>query len=138
MSSKDKSVQDKLKQLFRFKGSNITKERDFVLTEEILRELSRESPTNVRIKTLKMLSDTVLQKKLQEVSCTRGESCGVSIAGISERNRKTVDKHARSAVGRPLSGSAAFGPVVLAMFAEGTEREVGNVAGALFSGDQAT
>lgn len=73
MSSKDKenkSVQDKLKQLFRLnKGNlgNLVRRSDYVLTAEIERELSAEAPVSSRIKAIKSLCDTVLANKLEEV-----------------------------------------------------------------------
>lgn len=73
MSSKDKenkSVQDKLKQLFRLHKGNlgsIVRRGDLVLTAEHERELSAESPLSIRIRAIKTLSDTVLANKLEEV-----------------------------------------------------------------------
>lgn len=73
MSSKDsKSVQDKLKQFFKNlnknHGGNIRRSSDFALTEELQRELSKESPVATRLKTLKCLGDIVLTNRLEEVS----------------------------------------------------------------------
>lgn len=74
MSSKDKenkSVQDKLKQLFRLhKGNlgNIVRRGDFVLSPEIEKELNAESPLSTRIKAIRSLSDIVLSNKLEEVT----------------------------------------------------------------------
>lgn len=75
MSSKDKetnkSVQDKLKQFFKQlnknHGGNIRKHNDFSLTEDLQREVSKDSPMANRIKTLKSLGDIVLATRLEEV-----------------------------------------------------------------------
>lgn len=74
MSSKDrenKSVQDKLKQFFKNlnknHGGNIRRSNDFSLTEDVQRELSKETPMPSRLKTLKSLGEVVLATKLEEV-----------------------------------------------------------------------
>lgn len=73
MNSKDKenkSVQDKLKQLFRLnKGNlgNLVRRNDLVLTTEIERELNAEAPLTTRIRAIRSLSDAVLAQKLEEV-----------------------------------------------------------------------
>ncbi|KAJ8945262.1 hypothetical protein NQ318_016684 [Aromia moschata] len=68
MSSKDKSLQDKLRDfLKRNKGhaGNIPGRSEFVLSEDLLRDLSYGSPITVRIKILKDLSDKVTLSKLE-------------------------------------------------------------------------
>lgn len=72
MNSKDKenkSVQDKLKQLFRLnKGNlgNLVRRGDFVLSAEIEKELNAEAPIATRIKAIRSLCDVVLTNKLEE------------------------------------------------------------------------
>lgn len=85
MSSKDKenkSVQDKLKQLFRLHKGNLgslVRRGDFVLTAEIEKELSTESPLSTRIRAIKSLTDTVLANKLEEVN----SGCWSGLAGAA-------------------------------------------------------
>lgn len=72
MSSKDKekkSMQDTLKNFFKIsKGNvNVRSRGEFVLTEEIRKELSRESPLHVRTRTMKSLNDIVLKNQLEDV-----------------------------------------------------------------------
>lgn len=73
MNSKDKenkSVHDKLRQLFRLnKGNlgNLVRRGDYVLTTEIEKELCTEAPVSTRTRAIKSLCDTVLANKLEEV-----------------------------------------------------------------------
>ncbi|KAJ8945061.1 hypothetical protein NQ314_009328 [Rhamnusium bicolor] len=68
MSSRDKSFQDRLKDIFkRNKGNtgNFPSRGEFVLSEDLLRDLSRDSPVTTRIKILRDLSDKVAVSKLE-------------------------------------------------------------------------
>ncbi|XP_073996859.1 TSC complex subunit tuberin isoform X2 [Rhodnius prolixus] len=71
MSSKDKDIKtfDKLKQFFRLnKGTQggYRQKEDFILSVELEKDLSSESPTNVRIRTIKELFETVINNRLEE------------------------------------------------------------------------
>ncbi|XP_063917194.1 tuberin isoform X2 [Zophobas morio] len=57
--SKDKTFQEKLKSMFRTKKDpivNVQPNREFILTNEILHDLGKDSSTNTRVKTMKELT----------------------------------------------------------------------------------
>jgi tuberous sclerosis protein 2 len=55
--SKDKTFQERLKTLFKKKDIvPFSPNREFVLTDDILRDLSKDSATNIRVKTMRDLS----------------------------------------------------------------------------------
>ncbi|XP_044253656.1 tuberin [Tribolium madens] len=56
--SKDKTFQERLKNIFKKKPDlvNVPPNREFILTDEILRDLGKDAPTNTRVKAMKELT----------------------------------------------------------------------------------
>ncbi|XP_014260624.1 tuberin [Cimex lectularius] len=105
MSSKDKETKtmDKLRQLFRIKagpqGSFRIKE-DFILTVDMEKDLSSDSPLNVRIKTIKELTDVVLNQRLEDNAAERLWALlkDLLAENVSRENRHLVFNFFRSLV----------------------------------------
>ncbi|KAK0095925.1 hypothetical protein PV326_007052 [Microctonus aethiopoides] len=74
MNSKDKdnrTLNDKLKQFFRLSKGNYKSREDFVLTQDIEREISSENPINQRSRAIKDLCDVVLNHQCENNAAER-------------------------------------------------------------------
>ncbi|KAK9508826.1 hypothetical protein O3M35_006288 [Rhynocoris fuscipes] len=76
MSTKDKDIKtlDKLKQFFRInKGGQggYRQKEEFILTVELEKDLCSDSPTNVRIRTIKELFEPVISNRLDETAVVK-------------------------------------------------------------------
>lgn len=78
MSAKDGKTFEKLRQFFRLNkgGTGLSRpEKDYVLTPEVIKELSDETPINQRLKTISALSDIVSSHRLEDNAAERLWTC---------------------------------------------------------------
>ncbi|XP_029054023.2 tuberin isoform X1 [Osmia bicornis bicornis] len=74
MSSKDKdnkTLHDKLKQFFRINKGNHKSREDFILTHDLEKEISHESPVHYRTKAIKDLCDPILNQQWEDNAAER-------------------------------------------------------------------
>ncbi|KAJ8913200.1 hypothetical protein NQ315_016142 [Exocentrus adspersus] len=94
MGSKDKSIPDRLKSIFKTnKGqlASIPMRGEFVISKDLLRDLGKDSPVTLRTKILRDLSDKVAMNRLEENAV---EKLWSLIEDMFGREHSTETRHA--------------------------------------------